>query len=81
MPVKAALEPNLLPTFGFGNVVSLSDWLNAEERSASDFGRSSLVLLVAEAPVAAGDNCLAPSSVGFCARALIAAMSTFPTGS
>jgi hypothetical protein len=80
VPVKVAPDPNLLEIFGFGRDVSRSDCEKAEDLSASDFG-SSLVLLVTDAPVAAGDNCRAPSSEGFCARALMAAISTFPTGS
>jgi hypothetical protein len=55
--VKVAAEPNLLATLGFGKAVSRSDCVKAADLSASDFGGSLLVLLVAEAPVAAGVSC------------------------
>ena len=70
VPVKFDVpDPNLFATFGFGREVSRSDCMKAEDRSARDFVGSSLVLLVAEAPVAAGDSCRTPSSDGFWALA------------
>jgi len=78
VPVKFdVLEPNLFATLGLGKEVSRSDLENAADLSARDFG-SSLVLL---APVTEGESWRGPSSDGFWALALMAAMSTFPTGS